>query len=268
MRDDPGMIEEKKLSEMIEQEKLFFKLRDQIMEEADRRGIILRLIGAIAFRTHCSKFKHLFYTAGRVLSDIDFVSYRKYCKKVEKLFSDLGWEEDVTVRVLYGAKRRIFYCKEYGIHSDVFFDKLEMCHDINFKGRLEIDYPTISLVDMLLEKLQIVKINEKDLIDVIVLLREHDVGDGDKEMINVGYFAKLLSNDWGLWRTCTMNLNKVKQYVKFFKGLTDEDRSDVIAKVDYILKRVEETPKSMKWKLRARIGDKKPWYREVEEVYR
>jgi len=36
---------------------------------------------------------------------------------------------------------------------DVFFDKLLVAnHPIDFKGRLELDYPTITVTDMLLEK--------------------------------------------------------------------------------------------------------------------
>jgi len=151
---------------------------------------------------------------------------------------------------------------------DVFFDKLEMCHTIDFRNRLRLDKPTITLADMLLEKMQIVKINEKDIIDTIVLLRAHDIGENDKDKVNIKYVSKLLSNDWGFYYTVTMNLKKVKELCKKYNVLSNEDMKDVTSKIDRILEKIEKEPKSMKWKMRAKIGPSKKWYKEVEEVIR
>jgi len=65
---------------------------------------------------------------------------------------------------------------------------------------------------MLLEKMQIVRINEKDIIDTVMLLLEHPLGDEDHETIHVGRISKLCAKDWGLWRTLTMNLEKVSVF--------------------------------------------------------
>jgi hypothetical protein len=166
------------------------------------------------------------------------------------------------------SKRLIFYEDTLGIHSDVFLDELRFCHVVNFRKRLEIDYPTVSLTDMLLSKLQIVKINEKDIIDSIVLLREHEVGSKDKEMVNEDYMAKLFSQDWGFWRTATENLEKIKKFAQAYEKLTEEDKKDVVGKLEQLQACIEKQPKSMKWKMRDRIGDKKQWYEDVEEVVR
>ena len=255
------------VEELEEQEKKFFKMRDSLMAEVDKRGLTMRILGAIAFRTHCPKFKHYEYQAGRLLSDIDFAAYSRERKKVEEMFLDLGYEEDKRVKVLFEGKRYIFYNPE-GIHSDVFFDKLEMCHDVNFIGRLEIDYPTISLADLFFEKVQIVKINEKDLIDTAVLLREHEIGPSDKETINSDYIATVLSRDWGFWKTTTMNLDKLEKYTLAADFLKEEDKKDIIDKINKLRKAIDEKPKTFKWRMRARIGEKRKWYRDVEEVER
>ncbi|MBS7643745.1 hypothetical protein KEJ26_04160 [Candidatus Bathyarchaeota archaeon] len=246
----------------------FIKEASRILEAAKERGIKLRLMGAIAFRIHCPNFGHIQDALGRVLSDIDFMAYSQQRKDIEKLFEGLGYQTDRMIKMLFGGKRLIFIDSTNHRQSDVFFDKLEMCHDIDFKGRLEIDYPTISLVDMLLEKMQIVKLNEKDIIDTIMLLREHEVGNSDKETVNAGYLAKLCANDWGLWRTVTMNLQKVKSFIPNYSLLTENDKTDVITKIDQLLMQIEREPKSMGWTMRAKIGDKKQWYRDVEEVVR
>ncbi len=263
------------VKELKKQEEEFFKIRDRIMDEAKKRGITLRTLGAIAFRTHSPKYKYLEYDLGRILTDIDFASYDKEAKKVRELFNDLGYEEDRAIRgMMTGmgmgkvSKRFIFHDNEHNIHFDVFFDELSFCHAINFKNRLKIDYPTIPLADLLLEKLQIVEINEKDVIDCIVLIREHDIADSDEEAINKKYIANLFSGDWGWWRTGTMNLDKIKHFAEKYDKMTEEDKKDIVSKVDELRKAIDEKSKSFKWKMRAKVGDKKIWYEQVEEVVR
>jgi hypothetical protein len=118
----------------------------------------------------------------------------------------------------------------------------------------------------MLEKMQIVKINEKDIKDSIILLREHDVSDSDKETVNCVYISNLLSKDWGFYYTVTMNLNKIKTLLPRYNVLSDEDKSIVNQRVEKLIAKIEEAPKSMKWKLRARRGTSQKWYREVEEM--
>ena len=103
--------------------------------------------------------------------------------------------------------------------------------------------------------MQIVQINEKDIIDTIMLLLEHAVGNTDSETINIQRAALLCANDWGLWRTTTMNLDKV----------TDQ-KAKVESQVNEILTRLEQEPKPLAWRLRARVGDRVKWYKEVDEV--
>jgi hypothetical protein len=137
---------------------------------------------------------------------------------------------------------------------------------ITWNGRLEVDSPTIPLAEMLLEKMQIVRINEKDVIDTIMLLLEHPLGDSDHEVINIARVAQLCSNDWGLWRTTTMNLDKVKQLAQSYPQLNEQLKVDVAKQVDSALKRIEAEPKSMSWRLRSRVGDRVKWYKDVDEV--
>jgi hypothetical protein len=143
-----------------------------------------------------------------------------------------------------------------------------MCHVVEFKGRLELDNPTITLTDILLEKMQIVKINMKDIKDSIIMLREHEVGHTEKECINLDYLSKILSDDWGYYYTVTTNLSKIKYHMSEVEGLTEIDKKDVNAKVDTIIRALKDAPKSMKWKMRERVGTKVKWYNEVEEVVR
>lgn len=253
--------------EIKKQEEDFIKIANKVMMEARRKELTIRIVGGVAVRIHCPKFKHLEYSLKRSLVDIDFAAYRKDVKKVEQLFANLGYQENQSVKFLFGTERRIFFHPEENHHCDVFLDRLRFCHDIPLEKRLEIDYPTISLVDLLLSKLQIVQINEKDIIDVVILLREHDIGSSDKETINTEYLSILSANDWGLWKTVIVNLEKIKVLTpRYLKCQTDE--VDVKSKIDRLLEKMHTEPKSIKWKIRNLIGEKMKWYREVEEVMR
>jgi hypothetical protein len=153
-----------------------------------------------------------------------------------------------------------------GMHVDVFMDKLEFCHTLLWKDRLEIDDDTIPLADLLLQKMQIVQINEKDLIDTITLLLEYPLGDSDRHEINVDRVARLCARDWGWWRTLTMNLEKVGAMTAHYEQLSPEDTERVAAQVRAIRDRIDAEPKSTVWRLRARVGDRKKWYRDVDEL--
>jgi len=239
----------------------------RIFNYAKEKGILLRLMGSIAFRIHCPKFSWIHEELGRALTDIDCMTLGKYISHIPKIFTEIGYElnkEEAESSILLG--RYIFYNKEHkGWHVDVFFDRLNMCHTIDFRGRLEIDSPTVSLADLMLEKLQIVKINEKDIKDVIMLLLEHKIGNGDLETINSAYISSLLSQDWEFYYTATNNLKKIKIFLDEYE-LKDEYRSEVKEKIDQLLKDIEQEPKSFKWKIRAKIGTKQKWYKDVEDI--
>jgi len=247
----------------------FIQEAKRIIELSEKRGIILRLMGACAIRLHCPKYKYLFETMERPLTDLDFMTYSKFRPLMKPFFSDLGYTPSASfVLSLSAGNRQIFLNKISNITVDVFFDKLEMCYTIEFKGRLELDHPTITLSDLLLEKMQIVKITEKDIKDAIIMLREHDIGENEKEKMNAKYIAKLLSNDWGFYYTVTTNLNEIKEFLGQYEVLTEEDRMDVASKIDKLLGIIENEPKSFKWKIRAKVGTSQKWYREVEELTR
>jgi hypothetical protein len=231
------------------------------IKEADKRGIVLRIMGAVAFKYHCQKFAYLYKVLGRELSDMDFMGYWKQRDHIEKLFKDLGYMRMQPSIASYVAKRQMY--KMDNITIDVFLDAIKMCHTIDLRGRLEVEYPTIPLAEMLLEKMQIVTLTEKDIKDVIVLLREHNLGQVDKETINTKYIASLLSKDWGFYYTVITNLQKVKNFIKEFNLLKEEDKVDVSSKIDRIVETIEKEPKSFRWKIRAKIGPKKRWYKEI-----
>jgi hypothetical protein len=238
----------------------------RITAAARQGGLMLRLLGSLAFQVHCPQYGFLQARLGRAYTDIDFAGYAKQAKPISQMLAGLGYSEDREIFVVTEGSRAIFENPANGIHVDVFYEKLDFCHVVHWNGRLEADWPTIPMAEMLLEKMQIVKINEKDLIDTIMLFLEHPLGDADTETINMAQVARLCAADWGLWRTTTMNLQKVKQIAETYPQLSTEDKSIVARQVETALARLEAEPKPLAWKLRARVGDRIKWYKAVDEV--
>lgn len=241
----------------------------RIIDETEKCGIILRLLGSVAVKLHCPEFGYLYSQANRPLTDLDFMSYSQFNAGMRAFFENLGYSADESILRYFGRYRHIYYSKKIeGLHVDIFFDKLSFCHEIDFKGRLEIDNPTIPLAELLLEKMQIVEINEKDLKDTLILLREHNIGTSSTDELDGNYIAKQLTQDWGFYYTVTTNLDKVGRYMQDFSPLSDEDRGVISGRLENIRNLIEDAPKSLKWKLREKVGTRVRWYKEVEEVER
>jgi hypothetical protein len=248
-----------------EREKFENELR-AILKASDDAGILMRVIGSLAFQMHCPQFGYLQAAMGRAYTDIDFGAYSRQNKQITELMTKMGYVENREVFISSEGERAIFDKPGTGLHVDVFYEKLDFCHAIYWKDRLEVDSPTIPLTELLLEKMQIVQINEKDIIDTIMLLLEHPLGETDREVINIKLAAELCAKEWGLWRTTTMNLDKVRQLAQHYTQLTDEQKTKVTSQVEAILKRLNDEPKPLAWKIRDRVGDRVKWYKDVDEV--
>jgi hypothetical protein len=244
----------------------FFKDALTIIEAAKQKQIQLRLMGATAIYYQCPNSRNLTDAMDRPLTDLDFMTLSKYVRHIPDLFLSLGFEGNERVNALYGLKRQIYTDPRNGRHVDVFVDKLTFCHEVDFTRRLEADPTTLTLADLLLEKMQIVKIGEKDVKDTIILLREHEFGDNDDGVVNMHYISKLLSDDWGFYYTVTTNLKKTRDYVDTLSVINSSEKELVKSRIDSLLARIEGEGKSFKWRMRAKAGTKVKWYNDAEEV--
>jgi hypothetical protein len=239
----------------------------QLVTLAGQRGCVLRLMGALAIERRCPKSWGIAKAAGRSTADIDLMGRAGEWQRLIDVFENHGYELDERHAMLHGKERLNFF-HHSGYRVDVFLDKLTMCHDIDLRRRLEIHPETLSLADLLLQKLQIVELTHKDVIDMFVLLREHEVG-GDESVINALYIASLLGIDWGFYHTAMQNLIHVKDESIFeVKALTEEDRGVVLKRIEVMAAEIEAHPKSFAWKVRAKLGTRMRWYREVGDLVR
>ncbi len=223
-------------------------------------------MGGVAIKIHATDHPDIYERLGRAPGDLDFMGYGRHSSKISKIMESLGYEPNQQLNAYHGNKRQLWYFGKNQI--DVLFDIFEMCHVVDFRSRLELDKPTITPADLFLQKIQIIKINEKDVKDLFVLLLEHEFGEDDKDRINLKYITKLLSEDWGFWYTTTINLEKLNSFLPNYPQFTEDERKLISSRVHIMDERIKNSPKSFRWKIRDRVGPRTSWYNEVEEVIR
>ena len=248
----------------------------RIIDLTAERGLLVRLMGGLSFHALTPTWTARIDRQGR---DIDLATRGTERKAVTELLVSAGYTPDRQYNALYGHKQLYFVDEAHNRPVDVLVDRLEMCHTFVFADRLDASRPTLPLAELLLSKLQIVKINRKDVLDALILLSEHplDRGDGQTDgrgpaaAISLDRIVGLTSGDWGWWRTVTGNLTKLDDYIG--NGLAPEDLQtdhpspfDPSAQIAALRQAIEAAPKSTKWRLRSRVGDRVPWYQEPEET--
>ena len=221
----------------------------------------LKLLGGLAVRVLCPEFPPRL----RAGQDMDFACVSKERKKVAEWLVGAGCEADRRFNNLNGD-RQMYFNAPSGRPIDVMVNQLTMCHNLDFRAGFDRQPFTIDAVDVLLSKLQIVELNAKDAHDIVHLLAGLPVG-GGQASIDTDRFAKLLGADWGWWRTVTGSLEKLPSLVADRPGLVPPGAPyDPLAQAKELLELAQQTPKSMKWKLRAATGERMRWYELPEEV--
>jgi hypothetical protein len=257
----------------------------QVVDEAKQRGVLLRILGGFAVYIHCERDESrlLQKTLGRLgegkptFTDLDLGGYSAQWKSIKYVLEDvLHLYPDRLINALYGHSRLVYSHPTHHYPVDVFLDKLEFSHTVTFGSldknpRLALDYPTLNLTDLMLEKLQIHQINKKDLIDIFVLLLDHDVLEvpGHRQSLDGSYIADLLSQDWGFWYDATGNLNLTLEFGTSLANqgmISSEAWQMVVSRIKKLRQLIDAKEKSKNWKAREKVGTKKPWYREVSDI--
>ena len=235
-----------------------------LVRGAAEAGQQLKILGGLGVRVLCPDFPPRL----RAGQDIDLACLGKGRRKVADYLESAGCEPDKRFNNLNGD-RQMYFNAPSGRPIDVMVDRLSMCHTLDFKSSFGSPSITLDPADLLLSKLQIVELNAKDAHDIFHLLSGLRVGrDSARPSIDPDRFGSVLAADWGWWRTATMNLDKLAQ-------LADGDHQDLVPEARRFepaeqARRVrafcDEVPKTMKWKLRAKVGDRVQWYELPEEV--
>jgi hypothetical protein len=243
----------------------------RLSAQAAEAGLHLRLIGSLGVREHCLATEQVLDALGRdPAHDIDYVAPAREEKAIVALFKGLAYQPDPAVAYSreYGIQRLIYHHPSAPVKVDIFLDVLHMSHTIDFRNRLPDGEVTVTLADLLLAKLQIHEVTEKDLQDLIAILGVHPLGVGDRETIDLAYLRGLLSQDWGLHYTAIGNLDRMTAFLNGQTHLPESVKELAHADVQRLTSEVELAPKSLRWRARAALGPRVRWYEEVEAVER
>jgi hypothetical protein len=252
---------------------VFIQEGRRLVEEATKRKIPFRLLGGVAIRIHCMEFLDFAKKLMRLgegqqeYTDLDYMSISKFRKnKMKDFFREMGYEKRPTTMSSAATQRQIYFHPKGWFYVDVFFDKLLAAnHPLDFRDRLELDSPSVAPTDLLLEKMQIVFPDEKDVKDIMLLLRAHEIASKEEsDRIDASFVASVLASDWGFWYTVTTNIKGLKQYVSDSQNLTESEKLDLTSKLDKLMQTINSGPKSAGWKMRSVIGAKRKWYNSVE----
>jgi len=230
---------------------------------AQERKAILRALGSVAVMLHCPSAAYI--TVPFAIRELNFATYGRQRPQISEILESLGYEPHRRFNALQGHKRLRFSHPEKEILVHVFVDAFEMCHKLNFANRLHLDGVTIPLADLLLSKLQVVEMNEEELREIYALVYDHELGDQvDPERIDTAFIVNLCSDDWGWYKTVTTNIEKATALAEDLLG--EQERMVFLARIGRLKQMIEGSPKSLRWQLRARIGESTRWYEMPEEL--
>jgi hypothetical protein len=227
----------------------------RLISDATGRGIELRALGSVGVRMHCDSAAIEMERRGREPKDIDLVTRKRNRRQIRSFFEHEGYEADRNMLVAMEGTRYLFRNPATGLDVDLWVDVLDFCHRLDVTDRMGSG-PSLPIEDLLLSKLQIVELTENDRHDLAAILGTHDIGiaPDDPEVIDSSYVAGVLSRDWGFWRTATGNLESIIR----------DQSSDVVHRIERLLEQIEIAPKSLKWRARAKVGERSQWWQEVD----
>lgn len=236
---------------------------ERLLDRSEAEHMPLRLLGGVAVRLRASVLLPAAFE--RSYGDLDFVGAARSTAAITRFFESDGYESDRGFNALQGRQRLIFLDIEHRRKVDVFVGEFEMCHAVPMEERLELEPRTVPLAELVLTKLQVVELNEKDVRDALALVHGHEVAERDGDAINAARIAELCACDWGLWRTITANIRRCRELAGRYE-LSAEELATMTGRLDALLDRIDAEPKSRRWRLRARVGERVRWYELPEEI--
>jgi hypothetical protein len=233
----------------------------KLIHAADTANVSARLLGGVAVAIHSATARLPAFQ--RRYDDVDIVIDKRGRKRIDAVVMECGFAPDVEFNNLHGLDRRTYYSDELG-KLDVFIGEFSMCHTLYLHDRLEADHPTLALADLLLTKAQIYELNRKDAFDLLAILADHPIGGGDEETINVTRISSVCGKDWGMWRTVSKTLATVADIART-EAAVDAYRDIILARLAELRDEIDRAPKSARWKMRNKVGDRKVWYELPED---
>ena len=257
-----------------------------IIDAGNDRGVVLRLTGGLAVRHYAIDLEF----AERDYSDIDLIGLKRQTTEIHQVFLDLGYQENIHVAMATGNSQRQYFRPQHALesrvhmskrahampvmsavppsdHIDVFMDAMKMDHELDFRDRLEINTYAVDPADIFLSKLQIVNLSEKDAHDVVTLCKDVYVDfHPHPGVLDLEHVAVTCAGDWGLYIDVMSNIDKVLERLDDY-DLSPMETNRIARTLELAQDMMTEHSKSLRWRMRARVGKRLRWYNEVDETF-
>jgi hypothetical protein len=233
----------------------------QLISQAAAQGLVMRALGGVAVFLQSAGGQPRLV---RCVKDIDLAVAKGGGKAASRVLAQAGYVADEMFNALRGSRRLLYHDPRNGRHVDVFVGEFAMCHELPLTARLGRDPLTVPREELLLSKLQVVELTGNDQIDIYNLLHHHDVGADEGAGISGPFIAALCARDWGLWRTCQLNIGRSLANLGS-SGLDPAEQQVVTGRLESLRARIDAEPKGRRWRIRNQVGDKVRWYAEPEQ---
>jgi len=233
----------------------------QLIARATEQGLVMRALGGVAVFLQSAGGQPRLV---RSVKDIDLAVARGNGKAASRILQQASYVADEMFNALRGSRRLLYHDPRNARHVDVFVGEFAMCHELPLTARLGRDPLTVPREELLLSKLQVVELTGNDQLDIYNLLHHHDVGERDGAGISSPFIAALCARDWGLWRTCQLNIGRSLDNLGS-SGLDPAEQKVVTGRLERLRGRIDAEPKSRRWRMRNQVGDKVRWYAEPEQ---
>jgi len=239
-----------------------------LVAAADAQDLRLRLIGSVGIRLFDERTEELMDALRPPPKDLDFVCRKRDRYGVRQRLETRGYENDRNMMVAMEGQRYLFVAPETGLKLDIFVDRLDFCHRIDIGRRLDVHPMTIPIEELFLHKLQIVHLTDGDRIDIGVLFAAvSPLDDDDPARFSTEIFLAPLTRDWGFWRTVTGNLDGIAEFARQggYADFGDDVPETIAERAQTLRDAADAAPKSARWKLRAKVGERMRWWQDVDD---
>jgi predicted regulator of Ras-like GTPase activity (Roadblock/LC7/MglB family) len=227
------------------------------------RKLMLRVMGEVGIRMRCPVAETLLPPPPEVEQILEMACRSNQARQIEAVLEGLGYVPNKRFNMLYGSERQRFAHPDTKLFVEVFFDRLVSYHTLDFSERLHMEEFTLPLADLLSAELLNVEAGERTFRRIFAVLHDHDLGGpGQFELVDATAVVALCAEDWGWYKTVSMNLEKCIEAASTFYQGPDLETFD--HRAGRLRQMIEEAPKSLRWQMRARIGESRRWY-EVPE---
>jgi len=229
----------------------------QIISEAAKSKTTLRVMSSLATWLCCPKSRALL--APPENKQLDCAARSTQRESIRRVVEHWGYQTNQPLDEFYSSPRLYFANPARAVALTIHLDAFAMYHQLDLTPFLAQEGNTLSETALLLLRLQLVEMPEAGLRELNALLLDHDWSwRTEPGKIDVSQIARLCADQWGWYKTATINLQRVMAFAVRF--IPSDDKAIVVERVEQIIKTIEDAPKSLRWKTRARLGETVRWY--------